>query len=324
MKLATLNDGSRDGQLVVVSRDLCTAHYATGIADHLQQVLDDWNFMSPQLQDLYDALNHGKARHAFPFDPQLCLAPLPRAHLLAVADAYAAAQAPESSELAATLRLGFADELAGPCAPLRAASAALQLDVEAALAVVTGDVPAGASAEQALEGVRLLMLASHVQLRALQGASDRPLVSSPSTAFSPVAVTPDELVYGGESAWAQGRLGLMLQCTLNGRKLGLCDTGQDMAWHFGQLIAALCQTRRLRAGAIVSSGEVRNRDSVRGYCSLASRRASELAQDGQAKTPWLAPGDSVRVEIKGRDGQSVFGAIDQDVQVGAQPTPVAV
>jgi fumarylacetoacetate (FAA) hydrolase len=308
MKLATLNDGSRDGQLVVVSRDLCTAHYATGIAGHLQQVLDDWNFMSPQLQDLYDTLNHGKARHAFVLDPRQCLAPLPRAHLLAVGRAF------ERND-ALNLRLGFADELVGPCAPFRCAQADQQPDFEAALAVITGDVSQGASPAQALESIRLLALASHGQLRALQVVDGQRLAGEPQTAFSPVAVTPDEWGQGPDSVWTGGRLGLTLQCTVNGRKLGLCDAAQGMQAHFGQLIAALCQTRRLRAGAIVSSGEVRGPDASRGSFSLASRRSLEQQQQGLAKTSWLAQGDNVCIDMKGRDGQSVFGPIDQQVSV---------
>ncbi|MBV5299704.1 MAG: fumarylacetoacetate hydrolase family protein [Rhodoferax sp.] len=311
MKLATLNDGSRDGQLVVVSRDLAMAHYATGIADHLQQVLDDWNFMSPQLQELYDSLNHGRARHAFALEPRQCMAPLPRAHLLAVGDAFGN-PAPAAPDATAGLQLGFADELHGPCDPIRCVGAARQADFEAAVAVVCGDVAQGASPERAQDGIRLLMLCCHLQLRAPPTAG-RALPGAPHTAFSPVAVTVDELVFGGDTAWAGGRLGLTLQCMVNGRKLGLCDAGQDMRWHFGQLIAALCQTRRLRAGAIISSGEVRNQDASHGHCSLASRRAHELRQGGSAKTPWLGPGDSVRIEMKGRDGQSVWGAIDLEV-----------
>jgi fumarylacetoacetate (FAA) hydrolase len=143
-----------------------------------------------------------------------------------------------------------------------------------------------------------------------------PLMSVPQTAFSPVAVTPDELMSGGDRAWAQGKLSLTLQCMVNGRKLGLCDAAQDMQVHFGQLIAQVCQTRRLRAGAIISSGEVRQRDSNRGSSSLASRRALEVSQGGAAKTPWLGQGDSVCIDMKGGDGLSVFGAIDQHVLVG--------
>lgn len=321
MKLATLNDGSRDGQLVVVSRDLVTAHYATGIADHMPHVLDDWNFIAPQLQDLYDTLNHGKARHAFPLDPRLLLAPLPRACLLAVGDAFAHPEAPAAG--AAPLRLTFSDALLGACAPLVCANAAQWPDFEAAIAVVTGDVAQGVTPAQALDAVRLLMLASHTHCRSLQDQPTLALMARPHTAFGPVAVTPDEVTWGGESAWLQGRLNLTLQCSVNGRKFGLCDAGRDMTLHFGELIAQLCQTRSLRAGAIVSSGEVRNLEASRGCSSIATRRALEAAQNGAAKTPWLAQGDNVMVEVKGRDGQSVFGVIDQDVQIGPQAATVA-
>jgi fumarylacetoacetate (FAA) hydrolase len=321
MKLATMNDGSRDGQLVVVSRDLMSAHYATGIANHMQQVLDDWNFHSPQLQDLYNTLNHGKARHAFAFDARLCLAPLPRAYLFAVGNAYANPASPDTP--IDPMRLAFADELQGPCAPLRGSHAVQQADFEAAIAVVTGDVAQGSTTTQALEAVRLLMLASHTHYRAWASQTALTLMAQPCTAFSPVAVTPDELSWGGDAAWARGRLNLNLQCSLNGRKFGLCEAGKDMRMHFGDLIASLCQTRCLRAGSVVSSGEVRNQDASRACSSVLTRRAFEAAQTGAAKTPWLAQGDSVMIEMKGRDGLSVFGAIDQDVHIGLQPEPPA-
>lgn len=329
MKLATLNDGSRDGQLVVVSRDLMSAHYATGIADHMQHVLDDWNFLSPQLQDLYDTLNHGKARHAFAFEARLCMAPLPRAYLMAVGDAYARPAAhpagPGSSAATAVpLRLAFADALLGARAPLSCAHAAQLPDFEAAVAVVTGDVPQGATPAQALDAVRLLTLANHTHYRAWQDQSALALSAQPHTAFSPVAVTTDEFIRGDERAWRKGRLNLTLQCSVNGRKFGLCEAGRDMVTHFGELLAHLCQTRRLRAGSIVSSGEVRSLDASHGCSSVATRRLLELAQSGSNKTPWLAQGDSVLIDMKGPDGQSVFGAIDQDVQIGLQavtPTP---
>jgi fumarylacetoacetate (FAA) hydrolase len=317
MKLASLNDGSRDGQLVVVSRDLCTAHYATGIADHLQQALDDWNFMSPQLQDLYDTLNFGKPRHAFPLDPRLCLAPLPRAHLLAMGNAYA--DPPGNGDASRLLTLGFSDELVGPCAALRAGDATDRLDFEASWALITGDVPESVAPQQALEAVRLLMLVSHTRLRADGSAAGAGLpgwATTPQSAFSPVAVTPDELLFGGDSAWRGGRLQLTLQCSVNGRKLGLLDAGGDLQQHAGELIAALAARRRLRAGAVVCMGEVRQNGRSAGQASVAARRALELAQDGQAKTPWLAAGDSVNVEMKGRDGLSVFGAITQSVTFG--------
>jgi fumarylacetoacetate (FAA) hydrolase len=314
MKLATLNDGSRDGQLVVVSRDLLIAHYATGIANHLQQVLEDWNFYSPQLQDLYVALNQGKARHPFALDMRQCMAPLPRAFLFAVGNAYANPGVVTENQVG--LRLAFADALHGACAPLTYANDKLEPDFAASLAVVTGDVPPAATPAQALESVRLLMLASHTHYRAWQDQAALALLAQPCTSFSPVAVTPDELLWGGETAWAQGRLNLTLQCSVNGRKLGLCEAGSDMTVSFGKLIASLCKTRGLRCGSVISTGEVRNLETSRGFCSIAAKRAQEATQHGSSTTPWLAQDDQVLIDMKGSDGQSVFGAIAQSVQVG--------
>jgi fumarylacetoacetate (FAA) hydrolase len=221
------------------------------------------------------------------------------------------------------MHLLFGDTLKGPCAPLQGASREQVPDFEAGIAVVTGDVAPAASAGQALDAVRLLMLVSHVQLRALQDDLTQMLAAAPCSVFSPVAVTPDEMVWGGETAWMQGRLNLTLQCHVNGRKLGLCDAGSDMVVPFGELISNLSQTREVRAGSIFSSGEVRNLESSRGCCSMAARRAQEAAQNGTSSTPWLTQGDQLLIDMKGRDGQSVFGAIEQQVHIGPQPIPVA-
>lgn len=337
MKLATYKDGSRDGQLVVVARDLSTAHYATGIADRLQQVLDDWNFLSPQLQDLSETLNHGKARHAFAFDPRRCMAPLPRAYQWADASAYinhvelvrAArnAKVPENFHTDPLMYQGASDDLLGPCDDLVCASEDFGIDFEAEVVVITGDVPMGASPERALEGIRLVALANDVSLRNLipdELAKGFGFVQGkPATAFSPVAVTLDEL---GE-AWDKGRLHLTLQSTWNGRKVGMCDAGTDMAFHFGQLIAHLCRTRNVRAGSIVGAGTVSNKgvethgrmEWPKGYGCIAEKRAIEILQDGQVSTDYMKCGDTIRIEMKGRDGQSVFGAIDQ--RVAPQPQP---
>jgi fumarylacetoacetate (FAA) hydrolase len=331
MKLATYKDGSRDGQLVVVSRDLCTAHYATGIADRLQQVLDDWSFVSPQLQDLSDTVNQGKTRHAFPFDPRQCMAPLPRAFQWADGSAYlnhvelvrAArnAKVPDSFYADPLMYQGVSDDMLGPCEDVVCASEAFGIDFEAEVVVITDDVPMGSSPERALEGIRLVALANDVSLRNLipdELAKGFGFVQSkPSTAFSPVAVTLDEL----GDAWDKGRLNLILQCTWNGRRVGQCDAGGEMAFHFGQLIAHLCRTRNVRAGSIVGGGTVSNqgvqadgrRDWPKGYSCIAEKRAIETLQDGQPSTDYMKFGDTIRIEMKGRDGQSVFGAIDQRV-----------
>ena len=337
MKLATYKDGSRDGQLVVVSRDLSTAHYATGIADRLQQLLDDWNFLSPQLQDLSDTLNHGKARHAFPFDPRQCMAPLPRAYQWADGSAYlnhvelvrAARNAtvPESYYTDPLMYQGASDDMLGPCDDVVCPSEECGIDFEAELVVITGDVPMGSAPERALEGIRLVALANDVSLRNLipdELAKGFGFVQSkPATAFSPVAVTLDEL----GTAWDKGRLHLTLQSTWNGRKVGMCEAGAEMSFHFGQLIAHLCKTRNVRAGSIVGAGTVSNKgvevngrmDWPKGYSCIAEKRAIETIQDGKPATDYMKFGDTIRIEVKGRDGQSVFGAIDQQIAAPVQP-----
>lgn len=323
MKLATYKDSSRDGQLVVVSRDLSTAHYATGIAGKLQQVLDDWNFMSPQLQDLYEALNQGKARHAFPFEPSRCMAPLPRAYQWADGSAYINhvelvrkarnAEVPESFYTNPLMYQGGSDDFIGPCDDVVVASEEFGIDFEAEIAVITGDVPMRATPEQALEGVRLLMLANDVSLRNLipdelaKGFGF--FQSKPATAFSPVAVTLDEV----GDAWDKGRLHMTLQSTWNGRKVGMCEAGPEMTFSFGQLIAHICKTRNVRAGSIIGSGTVSNKDWSHGYSCIAEKRAIETIEDGKPKTEFMKFGDTIRIEAKGKDGQSVFGAIDQKV-----------
>jgi fumarylacetoacetate (FAA) hydrolase len=323
MKFATYKDGSRDGQLLVVSRDLSTAHYATGIATRLQQVLDDWNFMAPQLQDLYDTLNHGKPRHAFPYDPRQCMAPLPRAFQWADGSAYLnhvelvrkarGAEVPASFYTDPLMYQGASDDLLGPCDDVVCASEAYGIDFEAELAVITADVRMGATPEQALDGIRLLMLANDVSLRHLipdELAKGFGFVQSkPATAFSTVAITLDEL---GES-WDNGRVNLTLQSTWNGRKVGMCEAGPEMTFHFGQLIAHLCKTRTVRAGSIVGSGTISNKDWSHGYSCIAEKRAIETIQDGKPSTDFMKYGDTIRLEMKGRDGQSLFGAIEQEV-----------
>ena len=327
MKLATYKDGSRDGQLLVVSRDLSTAHYATGIAGRLQQVLDDWNFMSPQLQDLYDSLNHGKARHAFPFEASRCMAPLPRAYQWVDGSAYInhvelvrkarGADVPESFYTDPLMYKGGSDDFLGPCDDVLVASEKFGIDFEADVAVITADVPMRASAEQALDAIRLVMLANDVSLRNLipdELAKGFGFVQSkPATAFSPVAVTLDELAFNGENAWRGGRLHLTLQSSWNGRKVGMCEAGPEMSFHFGQLIAHICKTRSVRAGSIIGSGTVSNKDSSHGYSCIAEKRAMEIIKDGKPKTDFMKFGDTIRIEAKGLDGQSVFGAIDQEI-----------
>ncbi len=337
MKLATYKDGSRDGQLVVVSRDLATAHYATGIAGKLQQALDDWSFISPQLQDLYETLNNGKARHAFPFDPAQCMAPLPRAYQWADGSAFInhveLVRAARNSEVPKTfyedplMYQGGSDDFLGPRDDVVVPSEEYGIDFEAEVAVVTGDVPMLATPEQALDGIRLLMIANDVSLRNLipnelaKGFGF--FQSKPATAFGPVAITLDEV----GDAWDKGRLHLTLQSAWNGRKVGMCEAGPEMTFHFGQLIAHICKTRNVRAGSIVGSGTVSNKGVTgangktewpKGYSCIAEKRAIETIQDGKPSTEFMKFGDTIRIEMKGKDGQSLFGAIEQKIVAPAR------
>ena len=336
MKLATYKDGSRDGQLVVVSRDLGTAHYATGIASKLQQVLDDWSFLSPQLQDLYDQLNSGRARHPFPFDPAQCMAPLPRAYQWADGSAYINhvelvrkarnSEVPESFYTDPLMYQGGSDDFIGPCDPVVVPSESMGIDFEAEIAVITGDVKMGATPEQALEGIRLVMIANDVSLRNLIPAELAKgfgfFQSKPATAFGPVAVTLDEL----GDAWDHGRVNLTVQSTWNGRKVGMCDAGPEMTFHFGQLIAHVAKTRNVRAGSIIGSGTVSNKGVTdangrtewpKGYSCIAEKRCIETIQDGKPSTEFMKFGDTIRIEVKGKDGASIFGAIDQTIAAPA-------
>lgn len=315
MKLATYRDGSRDGQLLVVSRDLSLALYTSQIAHRMQQVLDDWNYLSPQLQDLSDALNTGRARNAFAFDPRQCLAPLPRAYQWVVGNGYSSEQEPQLTQCSGANFLGAMD-------PIADASDTAGVDFGAGLAVVTGDLPMGCAADSALDRVRLFMLCNAVQLHI--GTAG---LLQPGTAFSPVAVTPDEL---GE-AWSRGRLQGQMQVTWNGRKVGLCDTGAPMHIHFGKLVSALARARPVSAGSIVGSGPVRSKAVERkgraewpqGYTSIAEKRAMETLQDGQPSTDFMRLGDTLRIDMKNAGGASIFGAIEQEVVGAAGVSPAS-
>jgi fumarylacetoacetate (FAA) hydrolase len=208
---------------------------------------------------------------------------------------------------------GGSDDFIGPTDDIVCASEEFGIDFEAEVAVVTGDIGMGSSPDEALEGIRLVMLANDVSLRNLIPAELAKgfgfFQSKPATAFSPVAVTPDEL----GSAWKGGRVHLNLESAWNGKRVGLCDAGDEMSFHFGQLIAHICKTRNVRAGSIVGSGTVSNKDWSRGYSCIAEKRAIETIESGAPKTEFMRYGDRIRIEMKGADGSSVFGAIDQRV-----------
>lgn len=323
MKLGTLDDGTRDGQLMVVSRDLQRAHLASDIAPRLQSVLDDWSFLAPQLADLYETLNQGKARHAFAFDPKQCLAPLPRAYQWVDGSAYVnhvelmrrsrQAEMPERFWHDPLMYQGGSDDLIGPCRPALFASEQWGIDFEAEVAVIVDDVPMQCSRTEAMEHIRLILLANDWSLRHLipdelaKGFGF--YQSKPATAFSPLAVTPDEL----GQAWDGERMHLPVRCYRNQNLVGEAKAGEDMVFSFAQLIEHAAKTRRLRAGTILGSGTVSNRDRSRGYSCIAEIRALETMDQGAASTAYLQFGEQIRIEVLDAQSNNIFGSIDQQV-----------
>jgi len=324
MKLATLNDGTRDGQLMVVSRDLKTAQLADGVARTLQKALDDWRFIAPQLDAIYQDLNQGRGRRSFAFDASQCMAPLPRACQWVDGSAYVnhvelvrkarGAELPASFWEEPLMYQGGSDDLLGPHDDISLFHEEWGIDFEAEVAVITDDVAMGATPDQALQRIRLLMLVNDVSLRNLipdelaKGFGF--LQAKPATSFSPVAVTPDEL----GDAWKGGKVHLPLHSSWNGKLVGKPQAGVDMVFNFPQLIAHLAQTRNVRAGSIVGSGTVSNSGGKRGYSCIAEQRCLEIIANGAASTPYMAFGDTIRIEMFDADGKSIFGAIDQTVK----------
>jgi fumarylacetoacetate (FAA) hydrolase len=333
MKLATLKTGGRDGTLVVVSRDLSTCQAVPAIARTLQAALDDWDDAAPHLRKVYDQLNGGLAAAAVPFREEDCASPLPRAYQWADGSAYInhvelvrkarGAQVPASFYADPLMYQGGSDSFVGPRDPIAALSEEWGIDLEAEVAVVTGDVPMGADADAAGRAIRLVMLVNDVSLRNLIPKELEKgfgfFQSKPASAFSPVAVTPDEL----GDAWRDHKLHLPLQVTLNGQPFGRPNAGEDMTFGFGQLVAHAAKTRELGAGSIVGSGTVSNKQgglhgsSIAnggvGYCCLAEVRMYETIEGGAPVTPFLRFGDTVRIEMLDDAGASIFGAIDQRV-----------
>lgn len=333
MKLATLKSGGRDGTLVVVSRDLVTCQAVPKIARTLQQALDDWDHVAPRLRQVYDQLNEGRSATAESFLEEECASPLPRAYQWADGSAYInhvelvrkarKADVPASFYVDPLMYQGGSDSFVGPCDPIAVLSEEWGVDLEAEVAVVTGDVPMGASVEQAAQAIRLVMLVNDVSLRNLIPKELEKgfgfFQSKPASAFAPVAMTPDEL----GDAWRDSKLHLPLLVTLNDQPFGRPDAGEDMTFSFAQLIAHAAKTRELGAGTIIGSGTVSNKQGSLhgssianggvGYCCLAELRMYETIEQGAPVTPFLRFGDTVRIEMLDADGASLFGAIDQEV-----------
>ncbi|MGB8855463.1 MAG: fumarylacetoacetate hydrolase family protein [Burkholderiales bacterium] len=326
MKLASLKQGGRDGTLAVVSRDLSLAQTVAAIAPTLQAALDQWDVVAPKLAEAYAALNHGAARHAFAFDQTQCHSPLPRAYQWADGSAYVnhvelvrkarGADIPASFWTDPLMYQGGSDSFVGPRDPIVAASLDWGIDLEGEVAVITDDVPIGVSANEAAKHIKLLMLVNDVSLRNLipnelaKGFGF--FQSKPASAFSPVAVTPDEL----GDAWDGRKLHLPLTVHVNGKLFGTPNAGVDMTFNFPRLIAHAAKTRELEAGSIIGSGTVSNLDRSSGSACIAEKRCLELIEHGKATTPFLQFGNSVRIEMFNQNNESIFGAIEQTVMAG--------
>ncbi len=334
MKLATLKTGGRDGTLVVVRRDLSQCIAVPQIARTLQAALDDWERCAPQLQSVSDALNAGSLQDAQAFDAAACHSPLPRAYQWADGSAYLnhvelvrkarGSQVPESFWTDPLMYQGGSDSFVEPQGTIDAITEDWGIDLEAEVAVVTGDVAMGSSAERCAKAIRLVMLVNDVSLRNLIPAELAKgfgfFQAKPASAFSPVAVTPDEL----GDAWQGSKLKGKLRVQINGKPFGEPDAGEDMAFSFAQLMAHAAKTRALCAGSIIGSGTVSNKQgslhgsSVAnggvGYCCLAEVRMYETIEGGKPTTDFLHFGDRVRIEMLDGAGASIFGTIEQTVR----------
>ena len=333
MKLASLKNGSRDGQLVVVSRDLTRCVSVPAVANTMQQLLDNWSALAGQLAEVYQALNAGTVAGEIAFDEAQCESPLPRAYQWADGSAYVNhvelvrkarnAEMPPSFWTDPLMYQGGSDDFIGPRDNIDVVSEEYGIDFEGEVAVITDDVAMASTPEQARSKIRLLMLVNDVSLRGLipnelaKGFGF--FQSKPASAFSPVAVTPDEL---GEY-WRDGRVHLPLLSTYNGKLFGKPNAGVDMTFDFGQLVAHAAKTRNLGAGAIIGSGTVSNKQGTDhgtsvdeggvGYSCIAEIRMIETIRDGKPSTSFMKFGDTIRMEMLDEQGNSVFGAIEQQV-----------
>ena len=323
MKLATLKNGTRDGALCVVTKNLKFAAVVSELCPTLQAALDDWTYVAPQLQARYDALNREPGSRAFEVDFSKFHSPLPRAYQWCDASAYTnhvelmrramKVEMVKESQHEPLMYQGGSDAFLAPRDPIVMESAEWGIDFEGEIAIITDDVPMGVKVEKAGNHIRLLMLVNDVSLRELIPAELAKgfgfLQSKPSSAFAPIAVTPDEL----GDAWDGKRLHRPLTVQFNGKAFGKPNAGEGMTFHFPKLIAHAAKSRPLAAGTIVGSGTVSNKDRGVGSACLAERRAIETIDSGAPTTGYMQFGDRVRIEMLDANGQSIFGAIEQEV-----------
>jgi len=323
MKFATRRNGTRDGELLIVSRDLKAALVATSIAPTLQYLLDNWEQLNAAANLLSDKLNQGQVDNSFSFQQSQCESPLPRAYQWADGSAYVRhvelvrkarnAEMPETFWTDPLMYQGGSDAFIGPYDNIQVASEEYGIDMESEVAVITDDIPMAASADLAGSKIRLLMLVNDVSLRGLiPGELAKGFgffQSKPSSAFSPVAVTVDEL---GDS-WDGKKLHLPLVTRLNDKILGNPNCGEDMTFDFPTIVAHAAKTRPLSAGAIIGSGTISNAAEGTGSSCLAEVRMLETIETGAPQTPFMQFGDKVRIEMFDGDNKSIFGAIEQTV-----------
>lgn len=325
MKLASLKATlSRDGELCLVNRKLTTAVRVPQIAATMQEALDNWQVVEPKLQHLYQELNEERVAEAFPFDPRLCAAPLPRAYQWADGSAYVnhvelvrkarGAELPDNFWTDPLMYQGCSDSFIGPYDPIFVSDESYGIDFESEVAVITDDVPMATNKEDAATHIKLLVLVNDVSLRNLipnelaKGFGF--FQSKPASSFSPVAITPDEL---GRS-WDNQRVHLKLFSYLNNQLFGQPNAGVDMTFSFPELIQHAAKTRMLCAGTIIGSGTVSNVDRTNGSSCIAEKRMLEQIQSGSAHTSFMRFGDTIRIEMLDSEGNNLFGAINQTVQ----------
>jgi fumarylacetoacetate (FAA) hydrolase len=323
MKLATLKEGGRDGTLIVVNRDLTRAVRATEIAPTLQAALDDWDAAAPRLASLFEDLMNGTAEGSFDLDVQALASPLPRCFQFVDGSAYLphvervrkarGAEVPESFFTDPLMYQAVSDGFLAPYEPISMASTDWGIDFESEIGVITDDVPMGVDAGEAADHIQLVTILNDVSLRGLiPGELAKGfgfLQSKPRSALAPVVVTPDEL----GDAWQDTKLNLPLLTHYNGDLFGEPEAGEDMQFSFAELVAHAAKSRPLAAGSLVGSGTIANQDTSRGASCLAEKRMLEIIDSGEARTPFMQFGDVVRIEMKTRDGESIFGAIEQKV-----------
>lgn len=324
MKLATLKTDARDGELIVVSRDLSHGVRVGAIATTLQAALENWAKVAPQLQAVSDSLNAHKAEGAFALDTKALAAPLPRSYQWLDASAYVnhvelvrksrGVEMPESFWTDPLMYQGASDHMMGAHDDIELADEKWGIDFEAEIAVITDDVPMGVSAEDAASHIRLIVLVNDVSLRYLAMPELTKgfgfVQSKPASTLSPVAVTPEEL----GASWKDGRVHLPLLTHHNGQLFGKPNAGQDMVFNFPQLVAHAAKSRHLTAGTIIGSGTVSNKDRSVGSSCIVEKRTLEKLETGESTTPFMKFGDHVRIEMLNESGESVFGAIDQTLK----------